>query len=366
MIGREVRVALAGVGSCASSLVQAVELARQSDADMPGIMYASIGPYRLADVRFVAVFEVDRNKIGLDLAKAIFQMPTAAVAHVHVEPKGLTVECGPVLDGIDGNLRRLIEPHEKCASVSIDDVRGRLVESRADVLVCVLPTGATAAVQAYARAAALAGVAFVNATPEPVAHEPELVTLFEANGAPLLGDDLRSHLGATTLHTALLELLQSRHLAITNTYQLNIGGNSDFLNLSDTQRAAGKLRSKRNALNAAGINARDVSAGPNGYVAYLGDTKACFIRIEATSVLDSTLVLDIRLEVEDSPNAAGVLANAIRLAKVAADQGHAGVLDPVCPFLFKSPRYGATESEGLRRFTEFVESVAVLAEGDGS
>ncbi|MCO1580267.1 hypothetical protein M8C13_31375 [Crossiella sp. SN42] len=351
----EVRVALAGVGGCASSIAQTVELAGRSSEQLHGIMYQEIGGYRLSDVNFVAAFEVDKRKVGLDFAKAIVTAPTAAVAHVHVEPKGLTVEAGPLLDGIEGKLAAAIDPHPDCANITVEHVTQRLREVRAEVLLCVLPTGATAAVQAYARAAALAGVAFVNATPEPVAHDPELVALFEANSVPLLGDDLRSHLGATTLHTALLELLQSRNLAITNTYQLNIGGNTDFLNLSDPVRAAGKIRSKGSALKAAGIDATKVMAGPNGYVEFLGDTKTCFLRIEATSVLDSQLNIEIRMEVEDSPNAAGVLANAARVAKVALDRKHAGVLDEVCPFLFKRPRFGAPESVGLEKFTGFIE-----------
>ncbi len=353
-----VRVALAGVGSCASSLVQAVELDRGRPDTMPGIMYAEIGGYRLSDVRFVAAFEVDGTKVGVDLAKAIFMPPTAAVAHLDVEPKGLAVTPGPLLDGLEGHLGGVIEPHPECVRVGVEQVSARLADSGADVLVCVLPTGATAAVQAYAEAAARAGVGFINATPEPVAHEPALVRLFEEHGAALLGDDLRSHVGATTLHTALIELLQSRGLSITGTYQINIGGNTDFLNLSDPHRAAGKVRTKRSALQAAGIDASRVSAGPNGYVEYLGDTKTCFLRLEAASVLGSPLVMDVRLQVEDSPNAAGVLANAVRIAKVARDRGYAGVVDEVCPFLFKNPRTGASESAGRGMFTEFVRAAA--------
>ncbi|MDF3290295.1 inositol-3-phosphate synthase [Streptomyces silvisoli] len=356
--GAQVRVALAGVGSVSSSLVQAVELASERAGALPGIMHAEIGGYRLSDLEFVAAFDVDSNKVGADLSKAISISPTVAVAHVDVAPMALAVQCGLLLDGLDGHLSGLIQPHPDCAGVTIEQVSAQLVEVAADVLVCLLPAGSTAAVQAYAGAAALAGVGFVNATPEPVANDPELVRLFEENGAALLGDDLRSHLGATTLHTALIELLRTRSLTITNTYQINIGGNTDFLNLSDARRAAGKVRTKRSALQAAGIDASHVSAGPNGYVEYLGDTKTCFLRLEATSVLGSPLVMDVRLQVEDSPNAAGVLANAVRVAKVARDLSMAGVVDAVCPFLFKNPRTGATESTGLRMFTDFVRTAA--------
>lgn len=355
---KELRVALAGVGSCASSLIQLAELAGHADGPLPGVVHERIGGYALRALRFVTAFEVDSGKIGLDLAKAIVEQPTAAVAHTHVPPSGTIVEAGMLLDGIEGNLATVVTPLPECASVTTEQVRRRLVDTSADVLVCLLPTGATNAVQAYARAAALAGAAFVNATPEPVVHEPELERLFTGRRVPLLGDDLRSHLGATTLHTALIELLHSRGLTVTNTYQLNVGGNTDFLNLADPRRAAGKLHTKRSALRAAGIDADNVSAGPNGFVAHLGDTKTCFIRIEAISVLDSPLSLDIRMEVEDSPNAAGVLASAVRLAATARDRGEGGVVDQVCPFLFKNPRRGASESVGRGMFDDYVRRVA--------
>jgi len=354
---KSIRVALAGVGGCASSLIQVIESARQH-ATTAGIMYETIGGYRVADMEVVLAFEVDRNKVGLDLAKAIVTPPTAAVAHTYVPSHAVIAEAGPVLDGIDGTLTGVIEPHAMCGSISLGDVARRLTETRSDVLVCVVPAGATMAVQMYARAAARAAVAFINATPEPVVHEPELVRLFSDSGTPLLGDDLRSHLGATTLHTALIELMHSRGLIIENTYQLNVGGNTDFMNLSDPQRAASKLRSKRSALQASGIDAHDISAGPNGYVQFLGDTKTCFIRIEARSVLDSLLVFDIRMQTEDSPNAAGVLVTAIRLAKAAKDQRQGGVIDAPCPFLFKHPSRGAPESVGLRMLDEYVNSMA--------
>jgi myo-inositol-1-phosphate synthase len=354
----DIRVALAGVGSCASSLIQVAEMARHATGPMNGVMFERIGGYRIGDMRFVLAFDVDRNKIGVDLSKAMATLPTAATIYSNDEPYDTLVEAGPLYDGIGGNLTGLIEPHPDCTEVSADHVAQRLSDSSADVLVCVLPTGATQAVQAYARAAAKGRVAFVNATPEQVVHEPELAQLFGEQGVPLLGDDLRSHLGATTLHVALIELLRSRGLEINSTYQLNVGGNTDFLNLADPSRASSKVRSKRNALQAAGIDAHNVSAGPNGFVEFLGDTKTCFIRIDATSVLDSPCRIDIKMEVEDSPNAAGVLVNAVRLAAAARDRGQSGVIDPVCPFLFKNPRHGATESDGLRMLEAYIKSVA--------
>ena len=355
-MNRFIRVAIAGVGSCSSSLVQVAALARQSSVPLAGIMHERIAGYGVGDVEFVAAFDVDAGKVGLDLSKAIFQSPVAASEHVTVDTAGVEVEPGPLFDGVRGPLTQLVTVHPASPGMSLDVVRRRLVETGAEGLVCLLPTGSAEAVQAYARAAALAGVAFVNATPEPVAHEPELVALFERQGVPLLGDDLRSHLGATALHTALLDLLHSRSLRVVNTYQLNVGGNTDFLNLADPNRSASKQKSKRRALSAAGIDATTVAAGPNGFVSYLGDRKVGFLRIEADSVLDSRLSLEIRMEVEDSPNAAGALANAIRVAAAVRADGYAGVVDEVCAFLFKSPRRPATEAVGLHDFQTFVSA----------
>lgn len=326
-------------------------------------MYERIAGYELRDVEFAAAFDVDRGKMGAELSKAIVTPPTMARVHVDVEPSNVVVEAGPLLDGLDGLLSEYIEADPAAADVTIEAVAKRLTETGADVLVCLLPTGAREAVQAYATAAAHAGVGFVNATPEPVARETRLARLFERRRAPLLGDDLRSHLGATTLHTALIGLMRSRGLRISNTYQLNVGGNTDFLNLSDPGRARGKIGSKRRALAAAGIDAETVSAGPNGYVEHLGDSKVCFLRLEAESILDTNVSLEVRMEVEDSPNAAGVLVNAVRVAKAAKDRAMSGVVDPVCPFLFKSPPHGAAEIDGLRQFDEFVAGLETASAG---
>ncbi|HET6482579.1 MAG TPA: inositol-3-phosphate synthase, partial [Actinoplanes sp.] len=252
-MSRSLAVAVAGAGSCFSSLVQFAAMARQQPAQLAGVMHERIGGYALSDLKFVAAFDVDREKVGLDLSKSILQSHVAAVAHVAVEPMDVAVEPGPLLDGLDGPLGQVITAHPDSTDMDPDVIRRRLVETGAEVLICLLPTGSTEGVQTYARAAALAGVAFVNATPEPVAHDADLVALFESRGVPLLGDDLRSHLGATALHTALLDLLHSRGLQVVNTYQLNVGGNTDFLNLADPVRSASKQRSKRRALSAAGI-----------------------------------------------------------------------------------------------------------------
>ncbi|WP_370589422.1 inositol-3-phosphate synthase [Thermoactinomyces sp. CICC 10522] len=356
ILPNNIRVAIAGVGSCASSLIQLVAMAKREEAgqSLSGIMHEEIGGYRIKDIDFVCAFEVDQRKVGLDLADAAFTEPNIAKKHIDIPLQNVIVTAGPLLDGIDGHLSQIIRPAEQARQVETKYVTKKLRDAQADVLVCYLPTGSYEAVRAYATAALEAKVAFINATPEPVATDSYFQKKFLEGGVPLLGDDLRSHLGATTLHTALIELFQSRGIEITNTYQLNFGGNSDFFNLSSPGRSTSKQKSKRNALNAAGIDASNVSAGPNGYIQYLGDNKVCYLRLEGRSILESPISLELRLEVEDSPNSAGVVINAIRVAQTSKNFGLSGVIDEVCSLLFKSPRYGATESEALNHFSNFV------------
>ncbi|EEM69055.1 MULTISPECIES: inositol-3-phosphate synthase [Bacillus cereus group] len=351
------RVAIAGVGSCASSIVQLVAMAKNNNENkLSGVAYSQIGEYQAKDIEFVCAFEVDERKVGLDLSEAIFTEPNMSIKHVEVPNLDVIVEPGPLLDGLEGNLATVIKPHEKSYYSSVDYVVSKLEEAKADVLVCFMPTGSSDAVRAYASAAVKAKAAFINATPELISNDPFFKKAFEEAGVPLLGDDLRSHLGATTLHTALIELMHSRGIDVTNTYQLNFGGNMDFLNLSNPNRSASKQISKRKALSSAGIDASTVAAGPNGFVEYLGDRKVCYLRLEGNSILNSPISMEIRLEVEDSPNSAGVIINAIRCAKLAKDIGLSGVVEDVCPMLFKSPPKGATESEALSLFEGFINN----------
>lgn len=263
----------------------------------------------MSDIQFVCAFDVDSRKIGKDLSEAIFVTPNMAKQHVKVPNCGVIVEPGPLYDGVEGYLSEIAQVHLKSREVAPEEIVERLRQTKADIMVCYLPTGSCSyeAVRAYARIAAEANVAFINATPEPVAQDEEFQQLFEDRGIPLLGDDIRSHMGATTLHAALIELLHSRGIQVANTYQLNFGGNADFLNLSSPMRSSSKQKSKRNALNAAGIDASSVAAGPNGYVEYLGDNKICYLRLEGNSILGSPISIEVRLQVEDSPNSAGVI-----------------------------------------------------------
>ncbi|MEU9802457.1 inositol-3-phosphate synthase [Streptomyces sp. NPDC051000] len=352
---KNIRVALAGAGNCAWSFAQFVALA-QADPDtrLPGLMCHTLGGYRLADVRIVAAFDVDAAKVGLPLAQAFTAPAISATGFTALgADRDAPVLPAPVLDGLTGPLGAVIPIATAARDATPEDVAKALVEHEVDILVIALPTGASQAIRMFARAALAAGTAVVNCTPEELARDESVSRRFADAGVVLLGDDLRSHLGATCLHTALIELLLSRGLELESTYQLNVGGNTDFLNLADTTRSASKFTSKANALRAAGMTDVDGVAGPSGFIGHLADTKLCFANVTARSVLGSQVRIDIKLQVEDSPNAAGVIANAVRAAKTAGDRGLSGAVDGPSPLLFKSPPHGLPESEARTAFLDF-------------
>ncbi|MEU8685624.1 inositol-3-phosphate synthase [Streptomyces sp. NPDC048611] len=352
---KPIRVALAGAGNCAWSFAQFVALAQADpDTPLPGLMCPTVGGYRLADVRVVAAFDVDAAKVGRPLAEAFTAPVISATAFTELGgDRHAPVLAAPLLDGLAGPLGSVVVPADAARDATQDDIAKALVDHEADVLVIALPTGASRAIRMFADAALAAGVAVVNCTPEELARDEGVSRRFAEAGIPLLGDDLRSHLGATCLHTALIELLLSRGLQLAGTYQLNVGGNTDFMNLADAGRSASKFTSKANALRAAGMTDVDGVAGPTGYIAHLADTKVCFANVRATSVLGSEVQIDIKLTVEDSPNAAGVIANAVRAAKTAVDRGLSGRVDAPSPLLFKSPPRGLPESEARTAFLDF-------------
>jgi myo-inositol-1-phosphate synthase len=354
---KSINTVIVGVGNCASSLVQTVVATRDGalSADNPGIIHASICGYSIGDIRFVGAFDVDIRKVDLDLGKAIFASPNCASRHIAVPPLGVIVTAGPLEDGIEGELSNIVDVHPHARIVDHDAVSTLLRAWRADVVVCYLPTGASLAARAYAKAAAATGTAFVNAMPEAVANDPELQAAFEAGGAPLLGDDVKSQLGATAVHTALLDLCMSRAARVDSTYQLNIGGNADFLNLSNNARAASKRATKRSALTAAGLDdSASVYAGPSGYVPHLGDNKVAYIRIDGRLLLDMRYSLEVHLQVEDSPNSAGVVVDAIRIAMAARERGRKGLIAEPCSFLFKNAPVKATEPAARAMFAAYL------------
>ncbi|MFG3015666.1 inositol-3-phosphate synthase [Streptomyces cinerochromogenes] len=352
---KSIRVALAGAGNCAWSFSQFVAIAQADpDTKLPGLMCPMVGGYRLSDVHIVAAFDVDAKKVGRPLAEAFTAPTISATGFTRLGTDGDSMVLpAPLLDGLDGPLGAVVEQAAATRSATEEDVAKALVEWEVDVLVITLPTGASQAVHMFANAALAAGVAVVNATPEELARNEDIRSRFADAGVVILGDDLRSHVGATSLHTTLVELLLSRGLVLTSTYQLNVGGNTDFLNLADSTRSATKFASKANALRAAGMTDVEGAAGPTGFIEHLADTKVCFAHLQATSVLGSEVEIDVKLKVEDSPNAAGVIANAVRAAKVATDRGLSGVVDEASALLFKSPPHGLPESEARSAFLNF-------------
>lgn len=353
-----VRVAVAGVGSCCSSFVQVIAALKSSmvGASTSGISHPNIGGRTIADIEVVAAFDVDRRKVGLDLTEAIFAAPNASFRHYTPNAAGVRVSLGPLSDGLRGRLSEVVKLHPCAEQERWDSVVETLRNSCASVLVCCLPTGANEAVGSYALAASEARCAFVNCTPTAIARSPYFVERFREKNLPLLGDDLRSHIGATAIHGEILEMLVRRGIAIETTYQLNVGGNADFLNLSDASRASTKISSKENGLRAAAPGDFSLWAGPSAYVRGLGDTKICHLHIAGRNLLNSQVTIDLKLEVEDSPNAAAVMVNAVRIAALASDRSLGGPISKASAFLFKSPDEARTPSGALQAFEDFLKN----------
>ena len=334
----KIRVAIAGVGNCASSLLQGVEYYRDADPSetVPGLMHVSLGGYHVSDVEFVAAFDVDAAKVGLDLGKAIFAGQNNTIRFASVGDIGVAVQRGPTFDGLGKYYRQTIEesPAEPVDVVSV------LRSSGAHVLVSYLPVGSEVAQKHYASAALEAGVAFVNAIPVFIASDPEWAARFAAAGVPIIGDDIKSQVGATIVHRVLARLFEDRGLVLDRTYQLNVGGNMDFKNMLERERLESKKISKTQAVTSQldnGIAADDVHIGPSDHVAWLDDRKWAYIRLEGRNFGDVPLNIELKLEVWDSPNSAGVIIDAVRCAKLALDRGIGGPLEGPSAYFMKSP-----------------------------
>lgn len=337
----KVKVAIAGVGNVASALVQGVFKYRDvpDDADVPGIMHVRFGPYHISDIEFVAAFDVDERKIGKDLSEALFSKPNNLEKFADVPKLGVEVLKGPVLDGVAPHMRDfrygegfLLD--DSRPSVNVTDV---LKEVDADVLVNLIPVGSYEASRAYATAALEAGVAFVNGIPEFIVSDPEWGEKFRERGIPAAGDDFKSQLGATIVHRTLARLAVERGLRVLNTYQLNIGGNMDFLNMIEEFRLKTKRISKTEAVTSMIPYEVGARVGPSDYVPFLGDRKIMYMYMEAEQFGGFKVYLDVKLSVMDSPNAAGVAIDAIRAVKLAMDRGIAGPLEGVSAYFFKHP-----------------------------
>ncbi|MGH9125006.1 MAG: inositol-3-phosphate synthase [Acidimicrobiales bacterium] len=334
----KIRVAIAGVGNCASSLLQGVEYYRHADPTdtVPGLMHVTLGGYHVGDVEFVAAFDVDATKVGLDLGKAIYAGQNNTIRFASVGEIGVTVQRGPTLDGLGKYYRQTIEesPEEPV------DVAEVLRSTGAEVLVAYLPVGSDQAQKHYAQAAIDAGVAFVNAIPVFIASDPEWAQKFVDAGLPIIGDDIKSQVGATIVHRVLARLFEDRGLVLDRTYQLNVGGNMDFKNMLERERLESKKISKTQAVTSQidnGIAADDVHIGPSDHVAWLDDRKWAYIRLEGRNFGDVPLNIEMKLEVWDSPNSAGVIIDAVRCAKVGLDRGLSGPLIGPSAYFMKSP-----------------------------
>ncbi len=346
--GNPIRVAIVGVGNCASALVQGVHACRhRRPDDHQGLIHADVGGYRPGDLEVVAAFDVDARKVGMDLRDALFAPPNCTVTLAPDLPAtGVVVMRGPVLDGVADHMKH--HPPERSFVVAdgvepdAAQVTDALRRSGADVMILYLPVGSEEAARFYARCALDAGLALVNCIPVFLASDPAWARAFAERGLPLVGDDVKSQLGATITHRTLADLFTRRGVSIDRTYQLNTGGNTDFLNMLDRHRLASKKRSKTEAVTSVipgEMHADDVHVGPSDYVPWQKDRKICFLRMEGRLFGGVPMDLELRLSVEDSPNSAGVVVDAVRCAKVALDRGIGGVLEaPSAAFCKRPPR----------------------------
>jgi myo-inositol-1-phosphate synthase len=334
----KIRLAIAGVGNCANSLVQGLEYYRQANpADrVPGLMHVALGGYHVGDIEVVAAFDVDDAKVGADLGKAIWAGQNNTVRFASVGELGVTVQRGPTFDGLGKYYRETVEE----SALAPVDVAAALRQCGAHVLVAYLPVGSEQAQKHYAQACLDAGVAFVNAIPVFIASDPEWADRFTRAGVPLIGDDIKSQLGATIAHRVLARLFEDRGLVLDRTYQLNFGGNMDFKNMLERERLESKKISKTRAVTSQldnGIAAHDVHVGPSDHVDWLDDRKWAYIRLEGRNFGDVPLSIELKLEVWDSPNSAGVVIDAVRCAKLALDRGVGGPLLGPSAYFMKSP-----------------------------
>lgn len=358
MAARKVRIGLVGVGNCASSLVQGLTYYRDASGNepIPGLMHAELGGYRIGDIEIASAFDVDAEKVGRDVAEAIHAGENNTLRFAEVAPTGVRVERGPTLDGIGRYLAGSITQSEAPQV----DVAAVLRQSDTEVLVCYLPVGSEAAARFYAEAALKAGVAFVNCIPVFLASKPEFAQRFAARGLPMIGDDIKSQVGATIVHRMLANLFRERGVRLDRTYQLNFGGNTDFLNMLERERLESKKISKTQAVTSqldVPLAANDVHVGPSDHVPWLTDRKWAYIRLEGTTFGGVPLNAELKLEVWDSPNSAGVVIDAVRCARLALDRGIGGPLVGPSSYFMKSPPQQFTDDEARRRTERFIAGV---------
>jgi myo-inositol-1-phosphate synthase len=350
-----VRLAIVGVGNCASSLVQGLEYYKDADPEtaVPGLMHVDLGGYHVRDVELVAAFDVDAKKVGRDVSEAIVSEPNNTIRFADVPPTGVTVNRGPTLDGLGHYYREAIEESD----LSPVDVANALRRADADVLVCYLPVGSEEAAKHYAQAALDAGVAFVNCLPVFIASDRRWAQRFVSAGVPIVGDDIKSQVGATIVHRVLTKLFEDRGVKLNRTYQLNFGGNMDFMNMLERERLVSKKQSKTQSVQSQmrkQLDKRDIHIGPSDHVPWLEDRKWAQIRLEGQAFGDVPLTIELKLEVWDSPNSAGIVIDAIRCAKLALDRGVAGPLIGPSAYFMKSPPVQFSDDAAREMVEEFI------------
>ena len=359
MANNPIRVAIVGVGNCAASLVQGVHYYRDADptATVPGLMHVQFGDYHVNDVHFAAAFDVDTKKVGLDLADAIGASENNTIKIADVPETGVKVQRGHTLDGLGKYYRETISESDEAPV----DVVAELKAANVDVMVCYLPVGSEQAAKFYAQCAIDAGVAFVNALPVFIAGTKEWADKFTAAGVPIVGDDIKSQIGATITHRVMAKLFEDRGVTLDRTYQLNVGGNMDFKNMLERERLESKKISKTQAVTSnvsAELAANDVHIGPSDFVAWLDDRKWAFVRLEGRNFGDAPVSLEYKLEVWDSPNSAGVIIDAVRAAKIALDRGIGGPILSASSYFMKSPPEQYNDDIAREKVEQFIRGEA--------
>jgi len=362
--GKEIRVVVAGVGNCFSSLLQGLSYYKDIDSNgkqVSGLMHNVFGSYKVSDIKMVAAFDIDKRKVGKDLSEAIFEKPNCTkIFQKEIPKQNVIVQKGPVLDGVAKHMADW--PEERSFLVDAKqkpvDVAAELKKAHAEILLNYMPVGSEEAARHYAQAALDAGCAFVNCMPVFIASNAEWAKKFEEKGLPVLGDDMKSQFGATIVHRVLAKLANDRGIEITGTYQLNVGGNTDFLNMKEQERLKSKKISKTESVQSnlpTPLPWEKIHIGPSDYVPFLCDNKICFLRIEGKQFGDVPMNLELRLSVEDSPNSAGVVIDAVRACKIALDRKVSGQLTSISAYLMKHPPIQYPDEVSRQMVEEFIK-----------
>ena len=352
----EIRVAIVGVGNCANSLIQGITYYKDAtnESEIPGLMHPVLGGYHIKNINFVLALDVDAKKVGLDLSEAIWASENNTIKFATVAKTGVTVKRGTTLDGLGRYYKETIKESD-AAPV---DVVAELKASKVDVLICYLPVGSEEAAKFYAQCAIDAGCAFVNALPVFIASDPVWADKFTKAGLPIVGDDIKSQVGATITHRIMAKLFQDRGVHLDRTYQLNVGGNMDFKNMLERDRLESKKISKTQSVTSQldyDLGAKNVHIGPSDYIPWLDDRKWAYVRLEGRAFGDVPLNLEYKLEVWDSPNSAGVIIDALRCAKIALDRKIGGPLLSPSSYFMKSPPIQYTDEQAYQKVEQFIE-----------